>query len=86
MATGKRRRARQAFVDDLVSSRPVIGYDLEVARAHTQLLVTVRTASRPLGAHDLVIAATAVATGRVIVTSDGPGFDDLPSVMVRRPT
>lgn len=86
VATGKRRLARQAFLDDIVHTLPIIGYDLDVAHAHTQLLVAVRKVGRPRGAHDLIVAATAVATSRVVVTSDGPGFDDLPRVTVRRPT
>jgi tRNA(fMet)-specific endonuclease VapC len=45
--------------------------------------VAVRRAGRPRGAHDLIIAATAVATGRIVVTADGDGFADLPGVSVR---
>lgn len=86
MATGRRRRARSEFLDDLVDNLPIIQYDLGVARAHTDLLVAVRTLGRPRGAHDLIIAATALATGRIVVTSDRHGFDDLPGVEVRRPT
>ena len=86
MATGKRRQARREFLDDVVDTLPIIGYDLGVARAHTKLLVAVRKSGRPRGAHDLIISATAVATGRVVVTSDGAGFDDLPGVIVRRPS
>ena len=86
MATGRRRRARSEFLDDLIDNLPIIQYDLGVARAHTDLLVAVRTLGRPRGAHDLIIAATALATGRIVVTSDRHGFDDLPGVDVRRPT
>lgn len=85
-ATGKRRQARKAFLDDIVETLQIVSYDLDVARTHTKLLVAVRTAGRPRGAHDLIIAATAVATGRTVVTSDRLGFDDLPGVRVRRPT
>jgi tRNA(fMet)-specific endonuclease VapC len=85
IATGKRRRARKAFLDDVVATLPVISHDVDTARTQTQLLVAVRTADRPRGAHDLIIAATAFATGRVVVTSDRVGFDDLPGVPVRRP-
>lgn len=85
IATGKRRQVRRAFLDDVVSSLPILGYDLEVARVHTGLLLAVRKSGRPRGAHDLIIAATAKATGRVVVTADRSGFDDLPGVDVRRP-
>lgn len=83
IATGKRRHARRAFLDDIVASVPVLGYDLEIARAHTGLMVAVRHSGRPRGAHDLIIAATARATGRTIVTADRGGFDELPGVLVR---
>ena len=76
---------RKAFLDDIIATLPVIAYDTDVALAHTRLLVAVRKAGRPRGAHDLIIAATALATGRVVVTSDRPGFDELPGVLVRRP-
>ena len=85
LATGKRRQARKAFLDDIVETLPVISYDIDIARTHTQLLVVVRKAGRPRGAHDLIIAATALASGRIVVTSDRTGFDDLPGVPVRRP-
>jgi tRNA(fMet)-specific endonuclease VapC len=86
IATGKRRQARRAFLEDVVSSLPILGYDLEVARVHTGLLVVVRRSGRPRGAHDLIIAATAKASRRTVVTTDQNGFDDLPGVKVRRPT
>ncbi len=63
----------------------MLSYDLDVARSHTQLLVAVRADGRPRGAHDLIIARTARATGRTVVTTDGTGFDDLPGVSVRKP-
>jgi tRNA(fMet)-specific endonuclease VapC len=86
LATGKRRQARRAFFADVLATLPVITYDTHVARSHTQLLVVVGNAGRPRGAHDLIIAATALATGRVVVTSDRAGFDGLPGLLVRRPT
>lgn len=83
VATGKRRQARRAFLEDIIATLPIVDYDLDVARAHTQLLVAVRKAGRRRGAHDLIISATAVATGRVVVTSDRAGFDGLPGVLIR---
>jgi len=85
LATGRRKTTRRAFLDDVLETLPVIGYDIDVATAHTTLLVSVHRAGRPRGAHDLIIAATARATGRVVVTSDRTGFDDLPGVAIRAP-
>lgn len=85
LATGRRKLNRQAFVEDLLDVLPVIAYDIDVARAHTTLLAAVRRAGRSRGAHDLIIAATALATGRTVVTADLTGFDALPGVVVRTP-
>lgn len=85
LATGSQRLHRKAFVDDLLDLLPVIAYDLDVARAHATLLAAVRRAGRPRGAHDLIIAATALATTRTVVTADRTGFDELPGVIVRAP-
>jgi tRNA(fMet)-specific endonuclease VapC len=85
LATGRRKQNRQAFVEDLLEVLPVIAYDIDVARAHTTLLAVVRRAGRPRGAHDLIIAATALATARTVVTADLSGFDGLPGVVVRTP-
>ncbi len=85
LASGRRRTMRRAFLEDLVTSIRVLSYDLDVARNHTQLLVAARASGRPRGAHDLIIAATARATRRTVVTTDDTGFDDLPGVPVRKP-
>jgi tRNA(fMet)-specific endonuclease VapC len=85
LASGKRRKARRAFLEDLVMSLRILSYDVDVARSHTQLLVAVRAGGRPRGAHDLIIAATTRATGRTVVTTADTGFDDLPGVSVRKP-
>jgi tRNA(fMet)-specific endonuclease VapC len=83
IASGRRKSARKRFLDDLVATLPIVGYDIEVARAHTGLLVAVRQRGTPRGAHDLIIAATARATARTVVTSDRTGFLDLPGVAIR---
>ena len=83
LASPSRRDRRQAFVDEVVASLPVIPYDLGVAQEHAYLLTAVKHAGRPRGAHDLLIAATARATQRVVVTADANAFHDLPGVDVR---
>lgn len=83
VATGKRRQARRAFLDDLMANLPVLDYDLDVTHAHTELLVAVRKSGRPHCAHDLIIAATARATGRTVITNDRSGFVGLPGVDLR---
>ena len=83
LADRRRRRARTSFVEELLGSLPIVEYGLETARAHARLLAVTRRAGRPRGAHDLIIAATAVEAGRIIVTADARGFAELPGVDVR---
>jgi tRNA(fMet)-specific endonuclease VapC len=76
-----RRAAQTAFLDDLLATVPVIDYTVDIARHHAVLLAHTRRTGRPRGAHDLVIAASARATGRILLTTDAKaGFDDLPDV------
>lgn len=83
LADDARRAGREAFVDLALEVLPVVDYDIEVAAAHAELLAHVRRSGTPRGAHDLIIAATGLATGRTIVTADQSAFDALPGVEVR---
>jgi tRNA(fMet)-specific endonuclease VapC len=82
LSRGKARSSRKDFLNDVLTSIPLLEYDLGVAEAHAQLLIAVRKQGRPRGAHDLVIAATALASQRVVVTADLTAFEDLPGVDV----
>ena len=82
LASGKRRAARQAYVDDVIGSLPIIAYDVDVAVEHSELLASACKKGRPRGAHDLLIAATARATDRTIVSADLGAFADLPGVAI----
>jgi tRNA(fMet)-specific endonuclease VapC len=83
LAKGKTAASRGAFVDDVLQAIPVIAYDVAVAEAHARLLAEVRRQGKPRGAHDLVIAATAVATRRTVVTADTSAFAGLLGVELR---
>lgn len=83
LASDEHRRRRQAFVDAVLGAVSVEGYDIEVARAHGALLAHARRSGRPRGAHDLIIAATAQARRREVLTADRDGFAELPEVEVR---
>lgn len=83
LADRRRKPARRKFVENLLSSIPVEAYDLDAARAHAELLAHVRREGRTRGAHDLLIAATARARARTVVTAHGAGFEGLPAVRMR---
>jgi tRNA(fMet)-specific endonuclease VapC len=82
LAKGARRESRERFVAAILEAVSIEPYDLHVAEAHAALLAHVRQAGTPRGAHDLIIAATARARARQVVSSDQSGFADLPDVSV----
>jgi tRNA(fMet)-specific endonuclease VapC len=82
LASARHREARTAFVADAGRTLPTLPCDERVADVHATLLSSVRHAGRPRGAHGLIIAATAAAWDRTIVTYDGSAFTDLPGVHV----
>ncbi len=56
-------------------------YTLDVARLHAQLIKHTRLTGPPRGTFDLIIAATAGATDRVLITIDAAAdFSDLPGL------
>ncbi len=83
LASTGRQRARTAYVNDIVATVPILAYGLEAAEAHAELLAAVRAQGKPRGAHDLMIAATAKAFDRTIVSADKTAFIDLPGIEVR---
>jgi tRNA(fMet)-specific endonuclease VapC len=64
-----------------LSTIPIEPYDLDVARTQASLLAHTRRTGRPRGAHDLLIAATALT--RTVVPADPAGFADLPGLALR---
>lgn len=85
LADAKRRAGRERFVREILDTVSIEPYDLAIARSHATLLAHTRRQGRQRGAHDLLIAATAHATERTVVTADCGGFSDLPGVVVHHP-
>jgi tRNA(fMet)-specific endonuclease VapC len=80
-ADDSHKAARAAHVEALLSSLPIETYSLDVARVHARLAVEAMAKGRPRSAYDMMIAATAAATNRVLLTTDAKaGFDQLSGV------
>lgn len=79
-----RQAAQKAFLNDVLAVVPVCNYDRTVAEHHAQLLAHTARTGTPRGTHDLIIAASARATSRILLTTDErTNFDDLPGVTAR---
>jgi tRNA(fMet)-specific endonuclease VapC len=82
LARGGRGLKRERFVAAVLDAVSIEPYDVDVADAHADLLAHVRRTGTPRGAHDLIIAATARARERQVVTLDESGFGELPGVSI----
>jgi tRNA(fMet)-specific endonuclease VapC len=80
-ADSAHRQARAVRVEAILSSLPVEPYNVGVARVHARLAVMAMATGRPRSANDMMIAATAAATRRILLTTDASaGFDQLTGV------
>lgn len=69
-----RRSRRSAFVEAVFASVPVIPFDLPVAREHSRLWADLSRRGEGIGAHDLILAATALHHRSAIVTHNPRHF------------
>jgi tRNA(fMet)-specific endonuclease VapC len=75
------RQRRASHLDAILTSMPIVDYTLEVARVHARLAVRAMSLGKPRPAHDMIVAATAAADGRVLLTTDASAeFTQLPEV------
>ncbi len=80
-----RAQARQGFVDDVLASLPVIGFNVPDAREHARLSVELRRNGTPVGERDPLIAATAIANGHSVMTANTREFERVPGLHVTPP-
>lgn len=70
-----RRGRRERFVETVLRAVPVIPFTLEVARSHSRLWADQLKSGTLIGAHDLLIAATAIAHDLALLTHDKRHFE-----------
>ena len=79
--TASRAAERARALVAITSAVDVLDYTQATAAHHGRLLAHGRRSGSPRGAHDLIIAAHAAETGRMILSRDSKArFGDLPGV------
>lgn len=81
-ATGARRARRRAFVEHLLGALRGIPITEPVARVHAEVWAQLAERGEVIGAHDLWIAATAVAHGLGLATNNAAEFSRVPGLRV----
>ncbi len=81
-ATGDRRSRRRAFVEHLLAGLQAIPITEPVARIHADIWADLAANGNVIGAHDLWIAATALAHGLGVATRNAADFGRVPGLRV----
>jgi predicted nucleic acid-binding protein len=77
-----RRESRSAFVESIIESVSVLDFTTDIARTHSQLHARLAEQGQLIGAHDLIIAATALRHQLTLVTDNVREFRRVPDLKV----
>ena len=80
--TEARRARRAAFVEAILGGIAVLDFTTEVARVHAQVAAELMQQGQVIGAHDLIIAATAKLHGAAVLTDNLAEFCRVPGLNV----
>ncbi len=83
--TLERRLRRERFVEALFAAIPIFSFGLAEARVHARVWAPLAASGQIIGAHDLLIAATAVAHGYDVLTDNVREFRRVSGLVVRQP-
>jgi predicted nucleic acid-binding protein len=81
-ATAEHRARRETFVEAVISAVPCLEFGLLAARAHARLWAHLSAEGADMGAHDRVIAATALSLGWRVATANARHFRRVPGLQV----
>jgi len=74
-ATSEHRPRREAFVEAVIAAFPPLPFELLAARAHARIWAELAAAGQEVGAHDRIVAATAISAGWRVGTANRRHFD-----------
>jgi len=80
--TPLQKARRSAFVESVVDRFPLLPVDLPSARMHAEIWAELLAVGRMIGAHDLWLAAAALAHGLSLVTANAREFGRVPGLQV----
>lgn len=77
-----RKARRTAFVETIIAAITVLDFTTDIARVHAGLWADLAAKGQLIGAHDLIIAATAVTYGLSVLTSNSDEFSRISGLNV----
>jgi tRNA(fMet)-specific endonuclease VapC len=80
--TEDRRQRRSVFVETVISGVGVLDFTIGSARMHADIYAELAKIGKPIGAHDMIIAATARHNDLSILTENVDEFSRVPGLRV----
>lgn len=80
----RRRLKRQAYVEQVIDLFPVYPFELHAARIYAELWASQIMKGATIGAHDLIIGATAISLGFEVATYDLRDFGKIEGLTVHQ--
>ena len=80
--TEERRQRRSAFVEAVISGVGVLDFTVPAARIHAEIYAELAKKGQMIGAHDLIIAATARCHDLSVLTDNVQEFSRVPGLRV----
>jgi len=80
--TEERRQRRSAFVEAVISGVGVLEFTVAIARVHAEIYADLAKKGQMIGAHDLIIAATARCHNLAVLTDNVQEFSRVPGLRV----
>ena len=80
--TENRKQQRSLIIESVIAEFDVLDFTLDCARLHAEIYAELAKSGRMIGAHDLIIAATARLHGFSILTDNVAEFSRVPGLRV----
>lgn len=78
----EQRLKRIAIIESILAEISVLDFTTEIARLHAEICAHLAKKGKMIGAHDLIIAATALSNDCAVLTSNHSEFKRVPGLEV----
>lgn len=85
-ATGAVRARRERYLRTVLAPLPILAYTEQTALEHARIWAALEVSGQMIGAHDLIVAATALERGSTVATFNRKHFAQVPGLKVIVPT
>lgn len=80
--TPRIKEARTQYVEGILDAFPILSYGVAEAREHARIWAHMTSRGTLIGAHDFIVAATALAVGFAVATLNQREFERVPGLLL----